>query len=115
MPEKPMVPCSVYPCKNKVPAGSGGLCAEHKKTRQIGRSTRPGMSYRGYKSKWKKTRDQFLKRYPWCVVCGRPAVNVDHIIPKSQGGTDDENNLQSMCQSCHSRKTAIQSSGWGDR
>ncbi|WP_420838364.1 HNH endonuclease [Allobaculum mucilyticum] len=28
---------------------------------------------------------------------------VHHIVPLSQGGTHDENNLMSLCKSCHSR------------
>ena len=30
---------------------------------------------------------------------------VDHIIPKAEGGTDDESNLQSLCKPCHAAKT----------
>jgi 5-methylcytosine-specific restriction endonuclease McrA len=40
---------------------------------------------------------------------GAPASaseEVDHIVPKKQGGTDDESNLQSLCKPHHSAKTA---------
>jgi phage terminase large subunit-like protein len=30
---------------------------------------------------------------------------VDHIVERRDGGTDDESNLQTLCSSCHSRKT----------
>src|SRR4051794_11259349 len=33
--------------------------------------------------------------------CSRPAVHAHHIIPRSQGGTDDEWNLVSLCASHH--------------
>ena len=33
------------------------------------------------------------------------AVAVDHVVPKAQGGTDDLENLQSICQECHDIKT----------
>lgn len=35
---------------------------------------------------------------------------VDHRIPLAQGGTDDLANLQSICKTCHDRKTAGESS-----
>lgn len=36
----------------------------------------------------------------------REAKTVDHIIPKAHGGTDADNNLQSLCWPCHKAKTA---------
>lgn len=56
---------------------------------------------------WRKRRAQFLKKYPRCFVCGAPATIADHIIPHRGDLTlfYDDNNLQPMCQSCHSRKT----------
>lgn len=41
-----------------------------------------------------------------CVVCGKPSDTVDHIIPKSRGGTNHPSNLQPMCRSCNSKKSA---------
>ncbi|MGE8515762.1 MAG: HNH endonuclease [Alcaligenes nematophilus] len=35
---------------------------------------------------------------------------MDHIIPKSQGGTDDLENLQTICGDCHKAKTLKESS-----
>lgn len=46
-----------------------------------------------------------MLRYPLCALCGAKAVEVDHKIPKRQGGSDDESNTQSICRSCHARKT----------
>ncbi len=43
----------------------------------------------------------------------RPSTEVDHILPLAQGGTHDRSNLQGLCHSCHSSKTALESSGWG--
>ncbi len=33
---------------------------------------------------------------------------VDHRIPKSQGGTDDDANLEVICKPCHQVKTAAE-------
>ena len=38
--------------------------------------------------------------------------HVDHIIPKSKGGTGERDNLQGLCKTCHGAKTAKESSGW---
>ena len=47
---------------------------------------------------WNKTRQAVLERDGYaCVVCGGSANHVDHIIPKSRGGSDDMDNLQAMC------------------
>ncbi len=49
---------------------------------------------RGYGHRWRKLRLTILNRDGWvCHYCGNPANSVDHIVPKSQGGTDDPRNL----------------------
>lgn len=50
-----------------------------------------------------------------CRHAGRvsPATEVDHIVPKSQEGTDDQTNLQAICSPCHKVKTAMESRGDG--
>jgi 5-methylcytosine-specific restriction endonuclease McrA len=46
--------------------------------------------------------------------CGVAATNVDHIVPRRRGGADlDPTNVQAMCASCHSAKTAIRDGGFG--
>ncbi len=43
-----------------------------------------------------------------CELCGisadEKALEVDHIIPRNKGGTDDQSNLQSLCYSCNAMK-----------
>jgi len=44
-----------------------------------------------------------------CRICGKLVTgrgDVDHIVPKSRGGTDALDNLQYTHAECHSRKTA---------
>jgi len=57
--------------------------------------------------RWRKESKEFLKKYPTCFVCGKPAKITDHIIPHRGDVTlfYDSNNWQPMCWSCHSRKT----------
>ena len=56
-------------------------------------------------SKWRKVRRRQLAMHPLCK-CKEPATDVDHIKPRSEGGADLEyENLQSLCKSCHSKKT----------
>lgn len=38
-----------------------------------------------------------------------PAVAVDHILAKAEGGTDEEQNLQAICKRCHKLKTEMES------
>nr|WP_255321662.1 HNH endonuclease signature motif containing protein [Pseudomonas aeruginosa] len=47
---------------------------------------------------------------PECKGVKRIATEVDHIIPLSQGGTDDDSNLMAIAgYPCHARKTARES------
>ena len=40
-----------------------------------------------------------------CVFCGcRTFLTLDHVYPKSLGGTDAIDNLQTVCQPCNARK-----------
>ena len=63
---------------------------------------------RGYDGTWQKLRLYKLAGDPFCAVCKMSADQVDHIRPINDGGARlDPANLQSLCQSCHSRKTAV--------
>jgi 5-methylcytosine-specific restriction protein A len=63
---------------------------------------------RGYDYKWQKFRTKYLKLHPVCVMCGRIATEVDHIIPFGDdlSRVYEIDNLQPLCHECHSRKTA---------
>jgi diadenosine tetraphosphate (Ap4A) HIT family hydrolase/5-methylcytosine-specific restriction endonuclease McrA len=52
---------------------------------------------------------EILKRARFrCELCGVSAdvraLEVDHIVPRNQGGTDDPDNLQALCYSCNAMK-----------
>jgi 5-methylcytosine-specific restriction protein A len=68
---------------------------------------------RGYDARWRRLRLMFLREHPLCALCGAPATEVDHIIPIRLGGSNDAANLQALCKSCHSAKTAREDGRWG--
>lgn len=40
-----------------------------------------------------------------CVVCGSTeSLTADHIVPVAKGGTNDLDNLQTMCEPCNTFK-----------
>lgn len=54
-------------------------------------------------------RYEILKRAKFrCVLCGisaeQKALEVDHILPRNSGGSDDISNLQALCYSCNAMK-----------
>ncbi|MDD5051087.1 MAG: HNH endonuclease [Candidatus Pacebacteria bacterium] len=38
-----------------------------------------------------------------CEQCGARAVDIHHIKHRSQGGTDEADNLTALCRECHER------------
>jgi 5-methylcytosine-specific restriction enzyme A len=61
-------------------------------------------------SGWRRLRQLVLLEKPMCRVCRaegrvRPAQEVDHILPRSQGGRTERANLQPLCGPCHAAKT----------
>lgn len=68
---------------------------------------------RGYDEAWYRLQAQHLLENPWCVHClarkiVRKAQCVDHIIPFTSRADPrrlDPANCQSLCNSCHGKKT----------
>ncbi len=113
MPMRPATPCSVPGCPR--PAVSGGRCELHaREHRARQEANRPSAAARGYDARWRRIRAKFLKAHAECVECGAPATVADHIVPLSQGGTNDWDNLQPLCKRCHDRKTATVDGGGRD-
>lgn len=78
-----------------------------------------GRSRRGYgrttenaTTGWEKSRKEVINRDDFiCQKCnkkggpmGEVQLHVDHITPKSVGGTDDVSNLRTLCKECHLEK-----------
>ena len=63
------------------------------------------MSYRDKYFKYNK--GSLLGRYK-CSHCGRKFrkkyIDIDHIVPRSRGGTNDLSNLQALCRYCNRSK-----------
>ena len=52
---------------------------------------------------WREIRQEVLQRdNHQCQVCGKEhSGQVHHVIPRSQGGTNDFSNLITLCGRCH--------------
>lgn len=65
---------------------------------------------------WRKLRQRILDSEPLCRSCKAKgiiteATEIDHIKPINESGNKwDINNLQPLCKSCHSSKTAKENS-----
>ena len=64
---------------------------------------------RGIRALSGSLRYQILKRAKFrCELCGisaeDKALEVDHIVPRNHGGSDDPSNLQALCYSCNAAK-----------
>ena len=117
MPYKPKRPCSYPGCPLLT---DGRFCEDHKKeeARRYEKYYRDPAIKKRYNRSWKRIRDKYIAAHPLCEKCkknGRltPAQEVHHIIPLSQGGTHNFDNLMSLCTSCHSTITAREGGRWG--
>lgn len=58
-------------------------------------------------SNWDRLRRKALRGVKACEKCCGPGpFEVDHIIPRHLGGSNDPDNLQALCHSCHAAKSA---------
>lgn len=86
----------------------------HRPPRAHAPDGRPSASARGYGARWRRLRAAVLAARPVCEDCRREgATDVDHVVARARGGTDDEANLRALCHACHSRKTALRDGAFG--
>ncbi len=106
--------CKKYPCGTLVPAGQT-YCESHK----------PETDYRSdrfyHSHLWTKFSRWFRADHPLCQVCLdhgviKGADMVDHITPLRDGGAKlDLGDLQSLCNSCHGKKSIAERGRRGKR
>jgi 5-methylcytosine-specific restriction protein A len=93
------------------------FCPEHQRqTQRAYDAARGSVRERGYDGRWQQLRKDILKRDPvcrWPDGCTSPSTDVDHVVSKRRGGTDDPLNLRGLCHSHHSMKTAHEDGRWG--
>jgi 5-methylcytosine-specific restriction protein A len=110
MPFRSLSPCRQSGCPTVTP---DRYCKDHTQYSNHLDRHRGSAGSRGYDAAWQKIRKQALKRDLYlCQHCkneGRAtsAKDVDHIIPISIDPSKrlDLANLQSLCRSCHNKKT----------
>lgn len=112
MPRSSPTPC----CKTGCGVVSfGRFCIDHKSNKNNSTSElrRGSASKRGYDHKWNEHSKRYRQQQPLCENCKAKGVTtgvdlVDHIIPVqvAPGLKHDDDNLQSLCSTCHAIKTA---------
>jgi 5-methylcytosine-specific restriction endonuclease McrA len=101
----------IYPtCSSKTTGGF--YCDKHKQSQSNQevlqrRSDESGTELSFYtNARWRRLRKWKLADTTLCEQCSRVAQEVDHIQPIRDGGDPYAiDNLQSLCKSCHSKKT----------
>lgn len=110
MPLRPLRPCTYPGCHT---LSRTGRCEKHPK---VAWETRKSSGRGG--SKWRSRRERIFHRDKFlcqrhlqrgelvAVTLHGPDHGIcDHIVPLAEGGTDDESNLQTICQACDREKT----------
>jgi 5-methylcytosine-specific restriction endonuclease McrA len=101
MPTAPPTRCPEPGCHELT---QGGRCEAHARKPWANRSKAWGS---GSTRKWREARKRQLQAEPECRRCGAKATEVDHIVPRSEGGSMwDPANWQSLCGPCHEVKSA---------
>ena len=57
----------------------------------------------------------FSKTKGRCSYCGAKATEIDHIVPRANGGTDSTFNLTPVCRSCNEKKLNLSLKAFGKK
>ena len=104
-------PCPERGCRELITVGQKYCKAHIKSGWAKWQKTQGNTTERGYGAAWRKIRKQVFRRdRGLCQEHFRNdklkiGTEVDHIVPKSKGGTDELFNLQLLCSECHRLKT----------
>ena len=109
MPKKAPKPCKWPGCKKLT---YDRFCEFHAKQQSVQyEATRETAVQRGYDTRHRKLRKIVLAEQPICQICKRePATEMDHIDGNPRNVAME--NLQGLCKSCHSTKTAKEQNRW---
>lgn len=107
MPMKPKHPCGYPGCPNLT---DRQYCPDHEAmmNKRYEKYDRDPTVKKRYGRSWMKIRKYYVQLHPFCEECMKRGVltmtqEVHHIVPLSEGGTHDMDNLIALCKSCHSR------------
>ena len=56
----------------------------------------------------------FIRTNGRCSYCGAKATEIDHIIPRAQGGSNSVHNLTPACRSCNQKKSNLSLKDFGE-
>lgn len=119
MPMKPKRPCSYPGCAKLT---DGRFCEEHQKleNKRYEKYDRNPDTHRRYGRAWKRIRDSFIQSHPLCEECKKhgklvAAEEVHHLLPLSEGGTHNRDNLIALCKSCHAKIHAEKGDRWHNK
>jgi len=107
MPYKLPHPCAYPGCPEIT---HGRYCDKHKTIagQEYNKYQRSPDHNKIYGRRWRNLRSIYIAKHPLCEECLKhnryvPVAEVHHIVPTDQGGTHTEDNLVSLCQSCHTK------------
>lgn len=112
MPRRAGTACTRPSCPGIVRKGVCSECGPRKAQREVVYDRERGSAAsRGYDRRWQRLRLMYLRANPFCADCAAAsevtqATEVHHRVAKRNGGEDTWENLESLCKSCHSKRTA---------
>jgi 5-methylcytosine-specific restriction enzyme A len=88
-------------CPNTIDTREGSRCKRCRAKRERQRGTR---HERGLGTDHDRIRKQVLADEPYCYLCGAPATQADHVVPRIKGGRNERENYRGACGPCNARK-----------